>query len=68
MNQRKPRGKGAWKAVAALACSLGLMLACAGCSLNDVSSSVRGSTSGAERKAKEVPRDPDFSNVFHNGG
>lgn len=53
---------------AALACSFALLLTCAGCSLNDVSSSVRSSTSGVERKAKEVPRNPDFSDVFHNGG
>lgn len=66
-SERKEKRK-EWMSAAALACSLGLLLACAGCSLNDVSSSVRGSTSGMERKAKEVPRNPDFSNVFHDGG
>lgn len=68
MKQGNPRRRRAWRTAAALACSLGLLLTAAGCSLSDVSSSVRGSASGAERKAKEVPRDPDFSNVFHNGG
>lgn len=66
-SERKEKRK-EWRSAAALACSLGLLLTCAGCSLNDVSSSVRGSTSGMERKAKEVPRNPDFSNVFHDGG
>lgn len=54
--------------ITAVACSMGMLFACSGCSVNDISSFFRGHSNEVQRKAKEVPRDPDFSPVFNNGG
>lgn len=54
--------------ITAVVCSAGMLFACSGCSINDISSFFRGHNDEVQRKSKEIPRDPDFSPVFHNGG
>lgn len=67
----KPDGRRRGRVIAritAIVCSAGMLFACSGCSINDFSSFFRGHSNEVQRKAKEVPRDPDFSPVFDNGG